>query len=662
MVTTADAEMAAALPPNDRAVRAEVGSVACAVHAKGKTALDVAGEIARAASAALPERADDLPANLRDVLADGERRRFAVIIDALDEASDPTQARAIITDIVVPIAQHCAGLGARVLVGTRRSDDAGDLVGVFGPAQRTIDLDDPHYFTLEDLTGYAQATLQLRGAERPNNPYQPDELAAPIAARIAALANQNFLIAGLVARTHGLYDEAPITPDEVSFTADVESTLARFLDRLPPVHGVSARELLTALAFADAPGLTAELWQLAVGALFDAEVATTQLLLFARGSAANFLIESSTDTTNPTFRLFHQALSDALHTARARAVPTVHDEAALTRVLLGYGARIGWEHAPAYLFRSLPGHAVRAGKIDDLLTDTDYILHTDLRRLIPVANAHTAPGIERARLLRLTPHAITTAASQRLAMLSITEALDGTDTTFRHHPGYTPYRGIWANTTPRAERTMLTGHTDSVNSACAVQVDGRNLLASASRDATVRIWNPTTGIEEQHALRGHTNWVNSACAVQVDDRNLLASASDDATVRIWDPATGTEQRGPRGHTGSVNSVCVIYVDDRSLLASASDDATVRIWDPATGTEQHALRGHTNWVNSVCAVQVDDRNLLASAGGDRTVRIWDPATNQTTDIIAIHYEGLGLVWIDDCLIVANSAGLLALRIT
>jgi hypothetical protein len=50
IVTTADVNERAALPPDDNAPRASVGSVACAVHAKGKTALDVAMEIARAAA------------------------------------------------------------------------------------------------------------------------------------------------------------------------------------------------------------------------------------------------------------------------------------------------------------------------------------------------------------------------------------------------------------------------------------------------------------------------------------------------------------------------------------------------------------------------------------------------------------------------------------
>ena len=65
VVTTADPLAAADLPGSDQGVRAAPGSVACAVHAKGKTALEVAAEIARAASAALPERVEDLAPMLR---------------------------------------------------------------------------------------------------------------------------------------------------------------------------------------------------------------------------------------------------------------------------------------------------------------------------------------------------------------------------------------------------------------------------------------------------------------------------------------------------------------------------------------------------------------------------------------------------------------------
>ena len=54
IVTTADAVIRASLPPGDEAVRARPGSVSCAVHARAKTALEVAEEIARAASRQAP--------------------------------------------------------------------------------------------------------------------------------------------------------------------------------------------------------------------------------------------------------------------------------------------------------------------------------------------------------------------------------------------------------------------------------------------------------------------------------------------------------------------------------------------------------------------------------------------------------------------------------
>ena len=40
------------------------------------------------------------------------------------------------------------------------------------------------------------------------------------------------------------------------------------------------------------------------------------------------------------------------------------------------------------------------------------------------------------------------------------------------------------------------------------------------------------------------------CVVRLDRRELLASASTDATVRIWDPVTGTIERTLE-HTGGV---------------------------------------------------------------------------------------------------------------
>ncbi len=92
--------------PKTKTSKATVGPVACAVHARGKTALDVAMEIARAASVRLPRHPGDLHRALHRRLEERAEARFNIVIDALDEAAGPAQARQIIIDIVSPIPPH----------------------------------------------------------------------------------------------------------------------------------------------------------------------------------------------------------------------------------------------------------------------------------------------------------------------------------------------------------------------------------------------------------------------------------------------------------------------------------------------------------------------------------------------------------------------------
>jgi WD40 repeat protein len=639
VVVSADAAFVPVeVPGDDAGPRATTDSVACAVHAKGKTAMDVAREIARAASAPLPEVVEDLPSLLRTTLAGRRRRRFNLVIDALDEASDAKQARRIIRDLVLPITTTCAEVNAQVVVATRRHDDGGDLVAVFGDGMTELDLDHERYFAIGDLITYAHATLQLSGDERTDNPYRDDEIAATVARRIGKFAGHNFLIAGLVARTHGLYDEHAVAPESLTFASGVEGALHAYLDRLPPLDDVPARDLMLALAYIDAPGVDAQLWQIATQALTQHEVTPAALQRFARTAAANFLVEAA-NGAGPQFRLFHQALNDALLLDRLSTSTSEKDHAALTRAFASLGRAVGWKNAPTYLFRSLPGHAYRGGLIDELLADLDYVLHADLRRLVPPAAKATTPeGQRTARMLQRTPQAIDTDPMQRLAMFTVTEALDSADTTYRELPNATPYRGRWAHTAPRRERTALEGHTNSVTALCSLLVDGRRLLASADRDASIRIWEPTTGTELQHLL-GHTSGVNALCAVQIDGQEMLASAGDEHVIRIWNPDDGSNLQHLAGHTSWVNALCVLRIDDRELLVSGSDDRTVRIWDPVTGTELRQLAGHTHSVNAVCAVRVDGELLLASAGSDTTIQLWDPVTGAQLRQLAGHIRGM-----------------------
>ena len=665
VVTTADvairSSLLAALPPAEVGVLASPGSVSSAVHAKGRTALEVAEEIARAASAALPGEPSDLAPAIRAALAGRPSSRFNVIIDALDEATSPTQARLVIDSVVLPMVETCSDIGVQMVVGTRRRDDGGDLLSRFGPALDLLDLDEQKYFSEKDLAAYALACLQLAGDERPGNPYADDTVAVALAARIAAISDRNFLIAGLIARSHGLHDQKPADPACLGTEATVRTALATYLDRLPDVAGVPAASLLTVLAFADATGLPGGLWQLAVQTLYQAHVSTQHLARFVRSSAANFLVETTGISrpglpdhgVTPVYRLFHQALNDTLLHERADITPRRADEYSLTQAFIAYGRAANWHDVPRYLLRFLPAHAYAAGLVDELLTDDAYLLQADLRRLVRVADGATSPSAcRRVRLLRLTPEAITAAPADRAALFSVTEALDDLGTTYRDGRWQARYKAQWAAAKPRYERISFTGHDSDVKAVCTVTVDGRDLLASGGDDSMVRLWDPRTG-EQVAALAGHQGWVYTVCAVTVDGRHLLASGGD-ATVRLWDPLSGEQVAEMFGHHGGVYAVCAVTVGGRDLLASGSSGGTVRLWDPRTGEQVAVLAGHQREVNAVCAVTVGGQDLLASGGDDSMVRLWDPRTGEQVAVLAGHQREVNAV----CAVTAGSQDLLA----
>ena len=646
VVTAAHPAIAKMLPCDDDTVCVPLGAVACAVHAKGKTALEVAREVARAASAPMPEVVADLAPAVRGVLEDGPARRFAIVIDALDEASTPADARTIVTKIALPLVETCTELGVRIVVGSRPRDDAGDLLAGFGSGAQVLDLDQPQYFAQADLAAYAMVSLQLQGDERADNPYQNEEIAGPVAARIATLAEGNFLVAGLIARAHGLHDERLVVADLISFTPTVEAALRDYLQRLPDVDGVSATVALTALAYAEAPGLPLALWRACITALSGTTLPETRLHAFARSSAANFLVEASgTDSEPGTFRLFHQALNDALLKAHAETGSPTDTERALARALTAEGRSANWHAAPAYLLRSLPRHAARGRVIDDLLTDDTYLLHADLRRLIPAAAYATSRlGHQRARLIRKTPRALDAGPHLRAALFSLTESRDHLGDAYRTIRLATPYRALWAVNGPRQEETILEAGTGSVTAVCGVSTeDGRTFLASGGSDGAVRLWDPVTG-DLLRTLEGRpstiredgTSSVTAVCGVSTEDgRTFLASGGSDGAVRLWDPVTGDLLRTLEGRpstiredgTGSVTAVCEVPTEDgRTLLAIGSLLGTVRLWDPTSNDVFHILENRASSVNAVCVVYAEnDRPLLAVGGFRGMVQLWDPIT-------------------------------------
>ncbi|PRY33192.1 WD40 repeat protein [Pseudosporangium ferrugineum] len=641
IVTTADAAVRAALPADDRNVQAPVGSVACAVHVKGKTALDVAVEIARAASVRMPRTVNDLVPSLRDRLS-RTRGRFNLIVDALDEAASPPQARLIVSALLLPIARTCAPFGAQVIVGSRRADDEGSLLRAFGRSAHLIDLDRQQYFAEVDLEAYVLATLALLGAERAGNPYADRAVAGPVAHRIAALADRNFLIAGLIARSHGMYDDEAIDPDSLSFTATVDQALTEYLRRLPPVDGVPASDLLTPLAYAHPPGMSVDLWRVALEAL-DLRISREGLVAFASSSAANFLVESSRDAGTPRYRLFHQALNDSLVKRRTSHGRRGADELALARHLIGYGRQAGWAQTDPYLLRTLPAYAAQAGMIDELLADDAFLLHADLPRLTQLAeHALTPEGRTRARLLRLTPHALNAPPAERAALFGVTSALEQQPNTFAAWPG-APYRAAWAAVPSRAEHSILESHTGAVRAICAVTVDRRSHVASVGDFPYVRLWDPATGqhwavpiATGEQRTQKQVGSLFAVCPVTGGGRTLLAAAGRSGTIYFIDATSRRLEGTFQGPTAAIWSLCTVTIGRRTHLIAGCDDGMIRVWEVHTG-QVRVIPAHRGPVRTVSTAVFARGAAVLTAGDDFLARIWDPRRWEVITQFAGHVD-------------------------
>jgi WD40 repeat protein len=250
-----------------------------------------------------------------------------------------------------------------------------------------------------------------------------------------------------------------------------------------------------------------------------------------------------------------------------------------------------------------------------------------------------------------------------------------------------------ANETSRPELVLQTGHAMRVD-GLAFSPDAK-LLASGSKDNTVRLWDAERALELRR-LAGHTAWVK-ALAFSPDGR-WLASGSVDGVVKLWEVASGRElknmsgggsinalafspdarlvvagnaensvvvwnaqtgqaERTLTGHAGAV--LTLAFSPDGRLLATGARDNSIKIWDTGSGRELHTLKGHADRVRSLAFSP--DGKRLASGSFDKTIKIWDAEKGRETRTLAGHTDPVMAVAFTDGgrNLVSAGAGALAL---
>jgi WD40 repeat protein len=177
----------------------------------------------------------------------------------------------------------------------------------------------------------------------------------------------------------------------------------------------------------------------------------------------------------------------------------------------------------------------------------------------------------------------------------------------------------------------LRGHAD-VAHALAVG-PGAGLLASASKDGTIRLWDLRDRAGAT-TFEGQTDWAWHV-AYSPDGR-VLASASKDGSVILWEAET-RRQLAILQHPLWVNSVA--FSHDGRTVGTGSDDGFVRLWNAETGQLIATLRGHPGVVESVAFSPTG--GLFVSGGKKGEMIFWD--TSSHAEVARVYADESKLIW-------------------
>ncbi|KAL6922426.1 hypothetical protein FSST1_006452 [Fusarium sambucinum] len=166
----------------------------------------------------------------------------------------------------------------------------------------------------------------------------------------------------------------------------------------------------------------------------------------------------------------------------------------------------------------------------------------------------------------------------------------------------------------------LEGHADQIKDI-SFSYDGR-LLASASRDKTIRIWDAVTG-ESIHILGGHDEEVFSVAFCGLNCH--LVSASEDIVI-IWDAENGKRLNSIQNQTkfhDLISTPSVAISRDGNLICNSALEG-FKLWNSGTGSLIRTFPydyDETSFYSYNAVVFLESGNLL-TAEPIAVVRLWN----------------------------------------
>jgi WD40 repeat protein len=300
-----------------------------------------------------------------------------------------------------------------------------------------------------------------------------------------------------------------------------------------------------------------------------------------------------------------------------------------------------WDGAVPYLLRNAARHAVDAGRLDELLTDPEFLVHADpvtLARYLHHAespDARRAASIHRASYVR---HHKTDPETRR-QILAVDAARFGETQWARNLMDGSPWRIAWATggqASPALAATF-TDHPDVPRAVVCTPVDDRATAIVAGGGEDAYLWDLMTG-EITGVLTGHSDRINAVAFGQLGGRQdggrlVAATASGDGTVRVWD-LTNMTTVTTFNAGDDLNAVTLATAHHEDVVIAGGSDETVTVWELRTGRVRFTYREHDSVISGIATAVLDEVPVVVTCSNDGSARVWSLLTGQTITI----YEG------------------------
>jgi WD40 repeat protein len=551
-----------------------------ALHAKGKNLEEITARFAGILG--VEAKTESILEGLRT-----SKKPFRIIVDALDEAVQP----ATITSLLLRPMNSIDSV--RLVVGTRANQ-----LGLLHGAE-IVDIDTPELARKEDVAQYVKLRLLRAGEPGLATPYaRKSKLAARVAGMVAEKAYPNFLVARLVAedlltrhRSVNLNSLA-----DVVFPASVSGAFDTYLARFGEKE-TTVRDLLLPLAYAEGQGLPWDnIWASLASALSRRKYNDDDIRWFLE-NAGTFVLESVEDG-HSVYRLYHQALTDALRSGKKpNAVQRIFFEALMASIPRQPG-QIGpdWLLANRYIRSYLSTHAARCGRLGDLIRDPAYLLAADASRLLAVLDSHLgeAPG-DLVHVYKSAVHHIAKESPGNSASYLEMTARQNGATDFADTLAKVAYPRKWQVPWAhwlRRTTSRLIAKGGEVSALETATLEGKEPVALVGRgDGSVEIWRIDNGErlamwKPEEVEVEHTQHLGLA---DTQDGRFLIASWLSGHFGLINLATGKSKiltlTGKSDkhelHAGKVSALCVIKRDDKYICITAQDNLRLAMWELPT---------------------------------------------------------------------------------